>query len=222
MLKLSPSILAANFANLEKDIKDIENAGAHYVHIDVMDGMFVPNISFGIPVIKSIRKITDMTFDVHLMIEKPERYIKMFADAGADIINIHVEATDDIKGCIEEIRSHGVKPAITLKPNTEIAPYLEYLHLVDMVLVMSVEPGFGGQSLIPHTLGKIEKLSDYIHENNLNVDIEIDGGVTLDNIDNVLNAGANIIVAGSSVFDGKDSSNNVELFYDKFKLKNVQ
>ncbi len=220
MIKLSPSILAADFANLERDLKEIENAGAHYVHIDVMDGMFVPNISFGIPVIKSIRKVTDMTFDVHLMIEKPERYFKNFADAGADIINFHVEATEDIKGCIDEIRNLGLKPAITFKPNTDITPYLEYLHLVDMVLVMSVEPGFGGQSLIPHTLSKVEKLSDYIHENNLNVEIEIDGGVTLENIDNVLNAGANVIVAGSSVFDGKATANNVELFYDKFKEKN--
>ncbi len=217
MVKLAPSILSADFANLEKDIKEIENAGAHYLHVDVMDGMFVPNISLGIPVIKSIRKVTDMTFDVHLMIEKPERYIKQFADAGADIINFHVEATDKIQECIDEIRALGKKPAITFKPNTEVDPYMEYLKQVDMVLVMSVEPGFGGQSLIPHTLGKIEKLSNYINENGLNVEIEIDGGVTLDNVENVVNAGANVVVAGSAVFDGKANANNVELFIDKFK-----
>ncbi len=217
MVKLAPSILSADFANLEKDIKEIESAGAHYLHVDVMDGMFVPNISLGIPVIKSIRKVTDMTFDVHLMIEKPERYIKQFADAGADIINFHVEATDKIQECIDEIRSLGKKPAITFKPNTDIEPYLEYLKQVDMVLVMSVEPGFGGQSLIPHTLGKIEKLNNYIRENGLNVEVEIDGGVTLENVENVVNAGANVVVAGSAVFDGKENANNVELFIEKFK-----
>ncbi len=221
MVKLAPSILSADFANLEKDIKEIENAGAHYLHIDVMDGMFVPNISLGIPVIKSIRKVTDMTFDVHLMINQPERYIKQFADAGADIINFHVEATDKIQECIDEIRGLGKKPAITFKPNTDVEPYLDYLKQVDMVLVMSVEPGFGGQSLIPHTLGKIEKLNNYIRENNLNVEVEIDGGVTLENVENVVNAGANVVVAGSAVFDGKENANNVELFIEKFKQVRV-
>lgn len=217
MIKLAPSILSADFANLEKDVKEIENAGAHYLHIDVMDGQFVPNISIGIPVVKSLRKVTDMTFDVHLMIDRPERYIENFADAGADIINFHVEATEDVVGCIKMIRELGKKPAITLKPNTDIEPYLQYLHDVDMILVMSVEPGFGGQSLIPHTLGTIERVSNYIEEHNLNVEIEIDGGVNLDNVINVINAGANVIVAGSAVFDGKACANNVDLFYDKFK-----
>ncbi len=217
MIKLAPSILSADFANLERDIKEIENAGAHYLHVDVMDGMFVPNISLGIPVIKSIRKVTDMTFDVHLMIDKPERYLEQFADAGADIINIHIEATDKVTECLEKIKQLGKKPAVTIKPNTPVEDVLPYLHLVDMVLVMSVEPGFGGQSLIPHTLGKIEKISDYIHDNNLNVEIQIDGGVKLDNLENVLNAGANVIVAGSSVFDGKNNAGNVGIFYSKFK-----
>lgn len=221
MIKLAPSILSADFTNLGKDIKEVEDAGAHYLHIDIMDGQFVPNISIGIPVIKSLRKVTDMTFDVHLMIDKPERYIQHFAEAGADIINFHVEATDDIQGCIDKINEFGKKPAITFKPNTEIEQYLPYLHKVDMVLVMSVEPGFGGQSLIPHTLGKIEKISNYIEENNLNVEIEIDGGVNLDNVQNIINAGANVIVAGSAVFDGKTSANNVDLFYDKFKENDI-
>ncbi len=216
MIKLAPSILSADFANLERDIKEIENAGAHYLHVDVMDGIFVPNISLGIPVIKSIRKVTDMTFDVHLMIDKPERYLEQFADAGADIINIHVEATDKVKECLEKIKKLGKKAGVTIKPNTPIEDVLPYLHLVDMVLVMSVEPGFGGQSLIPHTLDKIRNISDYINEKNLNVEIQIDGGVKLDNLESVIDAGANVIVAGSSVFDGKNNAGNVEVFYSKF------
>ncbi len=216
MIKLSPSILSADFANLERDIKEIESAGAHYLHIDVMDGVFVPNISIGIPVLKSIRKVTDMTLDVHLMIIEPERYIEEFAKAGADIINIHFEATERVVECLEKIRELGVKPAITIKPNTDVESIFPYLHLVDLVLVMSVEPGFGGQSLIVHTLGKVEKISNYIHEHDMNVEIEIDGGITLENVHNAVNAGANVIVAGSSVFNSNSNKENVELFYEKF------
>lgn len=216
MLKLAPSILSADFANLERDIKEIEDAGAHYVHIDVMDGVFVPNISIGIPVVKSIRKVTDMTLDVHLMITEPEKYIEQFAEAGADIINIHFEATERVVECLEKIRELGKKPAITIKPNTDVENIIPYLHLVDLVLIMSVEPGFGGQSLIVHTLSKVEKISNYVHDNDMNVEIEIDGGITLENVNNAVNAGANVIVAGSSVFNSNSNKENVELFYEKF------
>lgn len=217
MIKLAPSILSADFSQLGNNIKAVENSGAHYLHIDVMDGMFVPNITIGIPVIKSIRTITDMTFDVHLMIVNPERYIEEFAKAGADIINIHIESTDKVMECLNMIRELGKIPAITIKPNTPVEDVYEYLEYVDMVLVMTVEPGFGGQGFIHHTLSKVEKLYDYIQNNNLKVEIQVDGGVTVDNVHNCINAGANIIVAGSSVFNNNNCSDNTVAFYNKFE-----
>jgi ribulose-phosphate 3-epimerase len=200
MAILAPSLLSADFTRLGEQINILDKAGVKYLHYDVMDGIFVPNISVGIPVLKSIRSFTDLVLDVHLMITEPERYIKAFADAGADIINIHYEATEKHIDTLKYIRELGKIPAITIKPKTdwhEIIPYLEY---VDMVLVMSVEPGFGGQSFIPTSLDAVKGLAEYRKQSSLNYTIEIDGGINLDNVQNVIDTGVDIVVAGSSVF----------------------
>jgi len=217
MIKLAPSILSADFANLGNDIKKVESAGAHYLHVDVMDGNFVPNISIGMPVIKSIGKITSMPLDVHLMIEKPQRYLEDFANVGADIINFHVEACDDIQNALNKIKSLNKKSALTVKPNTDINTVLKYVEQIDMVLVMSVEPGFGGQKIITETLKKVSDLASYIYKNNLNVEIEIDGGVNIDNVSTVIDVGANVIVVGSSIFGADDITNSTTEFLNIFK-----
>lgn len=208
---LSPSILAADFRILGEQIREVESSGAKYLHIDVMDGIFVPSISFGMPVISSIRKGSDLFFDVHLMIEKPERYVREFADCGADLINFHLEATEDVQSVIEAIRGLGKKVGITIKPATPAAATEPWLGLVDMVLVMTVEPGFGGQTLMPDCLDKVREIRRMSDAKGLKTDIEVDGGITVDNVHLAIEAGANVIVAGSAVFRGDITGNVKEL-----------
>lgn len=211
--KLSPSLLSCDFTKLGQEIELLAKNGVPYVHIDVMDGIFVPNISIGIPVVECINKITDMVLDVHLMITKPERYIKQFADAGADIINFHYEACEDCVSAIEAIHKLGKKAGITIKPKTSYKEILDLLPLVDLVLVMSVEPGFGGQGFISESLENLKKIAEFKKENNLSFEIEIDGGVKTDNLKTILDAGAEVIVAGSAIFKG-DTQKNIKDFMD--------
>ena len=199
---LAPSILSADFGILASDISEVKKGGAQWLHVDVMDGMFVPNISLVLPVIESIRKHSDLFFDVHLMIEKPERYISRFADAGADMITFHYEATEDPEGVIRQIRDCGKKVGISVKPGTPLDTILPLLDQVDMVLIMTVEPGFGGQGYISAMTEKICSLRKICDERGLDMDIEVDGGIKQDNVHVVLEAGANVIVAGSAVFGG--------------------
>lgn len=204
MIIISPSVLSADFANLADDIKKVADAGAKYLHLDVMDGIFVPNITFGAPVISALRKHSDIVFDVHLMIDRPERYIDDFAKAGADIITIHIESTNKVLETLRYIRSKGIKAAISVKPNTPIEEAFPYLSELDMVLIMTVEPGFGGQKLIPETLDKIKALKKHCDANGYSIDIEVDGGIGPDNIGLLTSNGANVIVAGSAVFKAEN------------------
>ena len=213
---LAPSLLAADFARLGEQMRIIDQAGAQYFHYDVMDGQFVPNISMGLPVLQSIRKVTKKKLDVHLMIEKPERYVEEFAACGADLVNFHLEATEDVKGCIDKIRATGKKVGITIKPATPAEAVDPYLELVDMVLVMTVEPGFGGQKLIPECLDKVAVIRKMITDRGLTTDLEVDGGIHLDNVALALDAGANIIVAGSAVFKD-DIAANAKAFLAKMQ-----
>jgi len=204
--KLAPSILSADFANLKKDITESVEGGAEYIHFDVMDGQFVPNISIGIPVLKSVRKITDAIIDAHLMIVKPIDYVDAFIKAGADIVTVHLEADkpENILKAIEKIKEQGKTAGISINPKTPVELVFPMLHYVDMVLIMTVEPGFGGQGFIDYTMDKIKAVRTYIDENELSCDVEIDGGIKLNNINECARAGADIIVAGSAVYGSED------------------
>lgn len=201
---ISPSMLSADFGNLERDTKMIDRSAAEWVHIDVMDGVFVPNISFGFPVMKPIRKATNKVLDVHLMIVEPEKYVRRFVEAGADYVTFHYEATNDIEGCINAIREAGARVGISIKPATDAAALTDILSKVDLVLVMSVEPGFGGQSFIDGSLDKIRDLAKMRREQGLDFIIEVDGGISAKNAAEVFNAGAEALVAGSAVFGAAD------------------
>lgn len=204
---LSPSILSADFANLGAQIQEAGQAGAEYIHIDVMDGMFVPSISFGMPVIKSIRKMTDKVFDVHLMIKEPERYIDDFAACGADLITVHAESCLHLDRVIQQIRDKGLKVGVALNPATPLCVLDYVLEKIDMVLIMTVNPGFGGQKYIESCSGKIRELRKRINDAGLNVDIQVDGGINTETLPKVIEAGANVIVAGSAVFNGNITEN---------------
>ena len=207
-IKISPSILSANFSELGNEIRRLEQGGADMIHVDVMDGHFVPNLTIGPPVIKNLREITKLPFDVHLMIDPVHKYIKDYADAGADIITIHPEATENLSESINHIKSFKKKVGVSLNPNTELNLVLGYLDKIDLILIMSVYPGFGGQKFMPEIIKKIKDLNNIKKDKNLNFDIEVDGGINFSNAKKVLDAGANILVSGTTIF--KENNGDIE------------
>jgi len=208
MIKVSPSILSADFAYMARDLDMLKSAGAEYIHVDIMDGHFVPNLSMGIPMVAGCRKVTDLTLDVHLMIETPIRYVRQFCEAGADILTIHVEADteENTKEALRVIRSMGVKPAICVKPKTPAEAVLPYIDMVDLILVMTVEPGFGGQSFMADMMPKLKQIRAYIDEMNPTCELEVDGGVNVQTAKTVVENGANVLVAGSAFFKAEDKA----------------
>jgi ribulose-phosphate 3-epimerase len=206
-IKISPSILSADFSILGDEIKNLEKAGADLIHVDVMDGHFVPNITMGPPIIKAIRKFTKLPFDVHLMISPVEKYIKAFADAGSDIITLHPEATDNLKRAIQTIKSHGKKAGVSLNPKTPISALMDVINDIDLILIMSVNPGFAGQSFMNEVLPKVSELRKMINDKKLKIDIEIDGGINFETAPLAVKAGANILVSGTTIFSGSLKDN---------------
>lgn len=217
MVKFAPSILSADFGNLLNDVKKVEEAGAEMLHIDVMDGHYVPNISFGPVVLKALQGEVNIPFDVHLMIENPDRYIAEFVKCGADNITVHAEASVHLHRTVQNIKSHGVKASVSLNPGTPLSALEEVLPELDMVLLMSVNPGFGGQSFIETTLDKIKRLKAMIDARGLDIDIQIDGGVKLNNAKEIVEAGANVLVAGSAIFNTDDIVETVAQFREAVK-----
>ena len=206
---VAPSILAADFGNLERDVRKIENSQARWIHADVMDGLFVPNISFGFGVVKAVRQMTQKVLDVHLMIVQPERYVRRFVEAGADIVTVHYEATDCLHDCLRKIHDAGARAGISIKPGTDVGVLREYMDEADMVLVMSVEPGFGGQKYIPESTARIAQLRQMIGEAGRDVLIEVDGGISAANAAEVYAAGADVLVAGSAVFKAESPADEI-------------
>lgn len=216
MIRLAPSVLGADFSRLGEEIQAVDRAGAQYIHLDVMDGTFVPSISFGMPVIERIRSVTDRVFDVHMMVEEPGRYVEDMKKAGADLICVHQEACRHLDRTVNQIKELGLKAAVALNPATPVSTLSCILDQLDMALIMSVNPGFGGQKFIPYTMEKIRELRRMSSERGLNLDIQVDGGVGLGNVRQVIEAGANVIVAGSAVFKG-DAAANTKAFLEIFK-----
>ena len=204
MIKLAPSILSADFARLGEQIDEVARAGADYIHVDVMDGHFVPNITIGASVVASIRRVTSLPLDVHLMIEHPERYISDFVNAGADIITVHVEASPHLLSTIQAIKEQGVKAGVSLNPPTPLSAVDEFIHHVDLVLIMSVNPGFGGQPFIPETLPRIASMRKILDDRRPGVELEVDGGINAENAPDIVKAGADVLVAGNSVFRAEE------------------
>lgn len=213
---LSPSILAADFKVLGQEMKKTEENGAAYIHFDVMDGMFVPSISFGMPVLASINDATEQFMDAHLMVQEPIRYVEAFQKAGADYVTVHLEACEDVKTTLDKIHACGMKAGLAVNPETDVKELVPYLEDVEMILIMSVHPGFGGQKFIPESLDKIREVRAMLNEKNLEIDIQVDGGIYVENVREVLDAGANVIVAGSAVFRG-DAGENTAKFMEILK-----